>query len=243
MITAMTQVDLYLGGDLGIWALEQVQVEHVGQVLTLDGDIAALARASGVRVWTENANKVGFEPSPVAFSVHYPRILKPPLVDRYRRIYNLHPGYLPWGRGFYPIFWGMWEQTPVGATLHEITPGIDEGPIVAQRQVEVRDDDTGASLFERVRTAEKAIFDAYWPRIVSGESLPTMPQPPGGSYHSKQDFYALKQGADWSRMAGADLIRLIRCLSFPGYTGLEIELSQQRFELSLRPLPSNDSNK
>ena len=109
------------------------------------------AQSPGTTVFQANANDVTFEPSPIGLSVHYPRILKPPLISRYQKIYNVHPGYLPYGRGFYPVFWALWQDTPAGATFHEINAGIDEGAIVSQTRVEYTEADTGGSLHARVR--------------------------------------------------------------------------------------------
>lgn len=235
----MNTVDLYLGGDLGLWALQQVSVELVGQVFTRDEDIFQPSRSRGLRAWQENANNLSFKPSEIAFSVHYPIILKEGLIAKYRKLYNLHPGYLPWGRGYYPIFWALWEQTPAGATLHEMNARLDEGPIVSQIQVEYYPDDTGGSLFRRVREAEKTLFNEYWPKIIAGDFIPSHHQPKGGTYHSKEEFFELKKRSNWNTMSSHDLVRLIRCLTFPGYTGVEITLGQHKFELHLEPLEEN----
>jgi phosphoribosylglycinamide formyltransferase-1 len=45
-----------------------------------------------------------------------------------------------------------------GATLFVVDAGIDTGPIVAQTAVRVCDDDTVASLHERIKTAERAML-------------------------------------------------------------------------------------
>ena len=232
----MKRVDLYLGGDSGLWALQQVPVEYVGQVFARDEDIIQVSRSRGLKAWQENPNNTSFKPSGIAFSVHYPIILKEGLIAKYRKLYNLHPGYLPWGRGYYPIFWALWEQTPAGATLHEITARLDEGPIVSQIQVEYYPDDAGGSLFRRVREAEKTLFNEYWPKIIAGETIPSFLQPEGGSYHSKKEFFELKRRCNLDSMSACDLIRLIRCFTFPGYTGLEITLGQRKFELHLEQL-------
>ena len=189
----MTKVDLLLGSDLGLWVLETVNPEYISCVFTLDLNIAALAARYGIEVFTDNVNQVVFEPSNISLSVHYPRIIQLPLLKRYKKIYNLHPGYLPWGRGYYPVFWAIWEQSPAGATLHEISAEIDEGSVVVQRKVEQFPNDTGGSLFERVRETEKDLFLELWPRIIAGEILPTSPQNGTGIYHSKRDFFDLKQ--------------------------------------------------
>ena len=233
----MGRVDLYLGGGVGLWALRRVAARDVRGVFTFDAETAREARALGLAAREGNANSLEFEPAEVGFSVHYPRIIRPHLIAKYRKIYNLHPGYLPWGRGFYPVFWALWEGTPAGATLHEITEGVDEGPVVAQTRVDYTDEDTGGSLHARVREAEEQLFLDYWPRVAAGEDIETRPQAEGeGSSHLKQEFFALKQRAPVGEMSGADLLRLARCLTFPGFSGLEVTLGGKGFEVRLEPL-------
>jgi len=151
-------------------------------------------------------------------------------------MYNLHPGYLPWGRGYYPIFWALWERTPAGATLHEINAGIDEGPIVAQRRVAYSDADTGECLYQRVRAAEQQLFREYWPRIAAGEELLGSPQSGGGTYHSKREFLEMQRNAAWREMTPEDLLRLVRALTFSGYPGLQVDMADRRFEMILKPM-------
>ncbi len=234
------RVDLYLGGSVGLWALGRVSTEEVRRVLTLDEEIAEAARARRLEAHVGNANSLEFDAAEIGFSVHYPRIIRQHLIEKYRKIYNLHPGYLPWGRGFYPVFWALWESTPAGATLHEITAGVDEGPVVAQTRVEYDEADTGGTLHARVREAEERIFLDYWPRIARGESVAAHAQIVGeGSSHLKQEFFSLKREARVGEMSGAELLRLIRCLTFDGFTGLEVELGGKRFEIRLEELEEN----
>jgi len=228
------RVDLYLGSDLGLWALDQIEGERVGQVLTEDREIVEACQQLGLTVHCGNPNLVEFIPTEVAFSIQFRTILRPPLLSRYRHAFNLHPGYLPWGRGTYPIFWALWEGTPAGATVHEMTDKVDRGAIVRQLRVEYGDADTGFSLFQKVRAAQRQLFLELWPRIAAGDFPPATPQPQGGgTYHSKREFFALKEKADLSTMTAADLVRLARCLSFPGYSGLVVRQGGRQWELSL----------
>lgn len=43
---------------------------------------------------------------------------------------NAHPGLLPEFRGVDPVLWAISEGAPVGATIHMMTEGIDEGAIL-----------------------------------------------------------------------------------------------------------------
>jgi methionyl-tRNA formyltransferase len=209
------RADLLIGGTLGRWALERADPSDVAAVVTDVPELAEAAERRGLPVHADH----DYAPAPRGLSVHYQRIVPSGLIDAYEGLWNLHPGLLPWGRGFYPVFWALWEGTPAGATLHELVPALDAGPIVAQTEVEVHADDTGGSLHARVQAAEQALFDAWWPRIVAGEPLPSRPQPDGGTTHAKAEFFALKQDG-WRDLDGEALARLERALTFPGYTGV-----------------------
>jgi methionyl-tRNA formyltransferase len=65
--------------------------------------------------------------------VFYDRIIKAWFIDKCKKILNLHNAPLPKYRGVSPINWALKnEESEHGVTIHEITPGIDDGPIVAQ---------------------------------------------------------------------------------------------------------------
>jgi phosphoribosylglycinamide formyltransferase-1 len=75
------------------------------------------------------------------------------------RYVNTHPALLP----SFPGMHGPREALDygvkvTGCTLFVVDRGIDTGPIVAQATVEVLDDDTEASLHERIKTAERVIL-------------------------------------------------------------------------------------
>ena len=207
--------DLLIGGTIGGWALERADAADVAQVVTDDADLGRAAAARGLPVRTSH----DYAPSARGVSVHYQRIIPGALIAAYEGLWNLHPGLLPFGRGMYPVFWALWEGTPAGATLHELVEELDAGPIVAGTEVPVLSEDTGGALHARVQEAEKALFDAYWPRIVAGDALPSVAQPAGGTSHTRAEFSALKEDG-WRTLADERLAHLERCLEFPGYAGL-----------------------
>lgn len=72
------------------------------------------------------------------------------------RILNVHPALIPsfCGKGFYGLHVheaALEKGVKVsGATVHIVTPECDAGPIVLQKAVEVRDDDTPETLQRRI---------------------------------------------------------------------------------------------
>ncbi|MCK4304075.1 MAG: methionyl-tRNA formyltransferase, partial [Candidatus Eisenbacteria sp.] len=60
---------------------------------------------------------------------------------------NLHPSLLPRYRGLSPIPWAILRGDPLtGVTVYRMTEGVDSGPVLLQRAVEILPNDTGGSL-------------------------------------------------------------------------------------------------
>jgi phosphoribosylglycinamide formyltransferase-1 len=95
----------------------------------------------------------------------YLGILSKPFIDAYRlRIINVHPSLIPafCGKGFYGhhvhqavLDYGVKVS---GATVHFVDEGIDAGPIILQKAVEVKDDDTADTLAARVLEVEHELL-------------------------------------------------------------------------------------
>ena len=89
------------------------------------------------------------------------------------RIINIHPSLLPEFAGTMDavrmaLNAGVAET---GCTIHVVTKDVDQGPILAQRRVEVRPDDTVESLRERIQAEEHGLL-AEVVRQLAGQPLP-----------------------------------------------------------------------
>jgi methionyl-tRNA formyltransferase len=85
-----------------------------------------------------------------------PRILKPAMLSATRiGVINCHPGWLPDFRGSSCVEWALYEEKPVANTIHVMTDGIDEGPIVERETVPVEAGDSYVDV--RVRVFERGI--------------------------------------------------------------------------------------
>jgi len=74
----------------------------------------------------------------LAFSVFYDKIIRSWFIDRCHKILNIHNAPLPRYRGVSPINWALKNnEANHGVTIHEISPGIDDGPIYAQVQYSI----------------------------------------------------------------------------------------------------------
>ena len=100
----------------------------------------------------------------------YMRILTPVMVDAFAgRMINIHPALLPAFPGVGGIKQALDYGVKVtGVTVHFVDGGMDTGPIIAQRTVEVLDGDTEATLALRIHAVEQEVFPWVVQRIASG---------------------------------------------------------------------------
>lgn len=98
------------------------------------------------------------------------RILGAEIVDAFPgRIVNTHPALLPSFPGAHGVRDALAYGVKVtGCTVHLIDHGVDTGPILAQRAVEIRPDDDEASLHERIKTVERELLVQTLAGLVGG---------------------------------------------------------------------------
>ena len=77
---------------------------------------------------------------------------------------NIHPSLLPLYPGLDTHARAITAgDAEAGCTVHLVTEGVDEGPILGQARIPILPVDTPASLAERVKTAEHELY----PRVLS----------------------------------------------------------------------------
>ncbi|HIH69696.1 MAG TPA: phosphoribosylglycinamide formyltransferase [Methermicoccus shengliensis] len=90
----------------------------------------------------------------------YMRIVGDTLLDAYEgRMLNIHPALLPAFRGLHAQRQALEYGVKVaGCTVHFVDREVDHGPIIIQRCVEVREDDTEETLSARILEQEHKIY-------------------------------------------------------------------------------------
>lgn len=90
------------------------------------------------------------------------RILTPDFVARFQgRMLNIHPSLLPKYPGLHTHARAIEAgDAQAGATVHLVTPVLDEGPLLGQARVPVLPDDTSDSLAARVLVQEHRLYPA-----------------------------------------------------------------------------------
>jgi len=146
---------------------------HVVRVVTNRADAGALERARQAGVPTTVLRDpadaaellVALADADLVVLAGYLKLVPQAAVARFRhRLINIHPALLPAFGG--PGMYGRRVHEAVlasgaavsGATVHYVDEQYDRGPIIAQRRVPVRPDDTPDTLAARVLAAEHELL-------------------------------------------------------------------------------------
>jgi phosphoribosylglycinamide formyltransferase-1 len=88
-------------------------------------------------------------------SAGFMKVLGPAVLEAFTVI-NTHPALLPSFPGAHGVRDALAHGVKVtGTTCHVVDAGVDTGPIIEQRAVAVRTDDTEESLHERIKVEER----------------------------------------------------------------------------------------
>ena len=115
----------------------------------------------------------------LAVVVAYGRILPPALFEAPRAgTWNVHASLLPAYRGAAPIQHAILRgESRTGVTLMQLTEGLDEGPMLLKRSLDIMPDDTGGRLTERLAIlGADALLEGL--RLAKTSGLGAEPQDP-----------------------------------------------------------------
>lgn len=87
------------------------------------------------------------------------------------RLINIHPSLLPRHKGLHTHEQALADgSTTHGCTVHFVTPGMDEGPTIAQASVPILPGDTPDTLAARVLVEEHRLYPAALATVARGEA-------------------------------------------------------------------------
>ena len=99
------------------------------------------------------------------------RVLTPAFVAAWEgRMLNVHPSLLPLYPGLHTHARAIASgDREAGCTVHEVTPVLDQGPILGQARVPVLPSDTPEALAARVLGQEHRLYPAVLARVAAGD--------------------------------------------------------------------------
>ncbi|MEH2266466.1 dTDP-4-amino-4,6-dideoxyglucose formyltransferase [Nostoc sp.] len=148
-------------------------------------------------------------------SAHCKQIFPAELVTKVKCI-NIHPGFNPYNRGWYPHVFSIINKFPTGVTIHEMDEKVDHGSIIIQRQVEIFSFDTSDTVYKRILDAELDIFSEVIEKILYND-YHTYTLEEEGNINKKKDFQKIRQIELEKLYSGREIIDLLRALTHGDY--------------------------
>lgn len=160
-------VDIVAAGSDVADAYGLTRAETAG-IETFVVDYAAYASRAA---WTRAlADQVATYRPDIVLSSGLMRIVGEEFITRFaNRFINTHPALLPAFPGAHAVADALAAGVVVtGTTLHIVDAGVDTGPILDQRAVEIAVDDDQASLHEKIKVAERQMLLDNLARLAAG---------------------------------------------------------------------------
>lgn len=179
------------GGSNMLRLVEDMAGDHPARpvlVASNDPDAAGLAKAAALGVPTAAIDHREYRGDRAAFEAAllepimaadpdivclagFMRILTPDFVRRFSgRMLNIHPSLLPKYPGLHTHARAIEAgDSEAGATVHEVIPELDAGPILGQARVPILAGDTPETLAARVLVEEHRLYPAVLRRFAADE--------------------------------------------------------------------------
>ncbi len=125
----------------------------------------------------------------IIFSVHCKQLFPSKLVNSIRCI-NIHPGYNPYNRGWFPQVFSILNGYPLGATIHLIDEALDHGQIIDQKLINLEFWDTSLTAYNKILEVEIELLRKNILNIISGNIVSKHPMEEG-NLNLKNDFNKL----------------------------------------------------
>lgn len=154
-----------------------------------------------------SANAICFDKFHLVISFGYRHIVsKETILSLNCPIINLHMSFLPYNRGAHPIFWAFYDQNKCGITIHELNEGIDTGPIIYRKKIEIDDQKvTFLKAHQRLKIEIEKMFIANIDEIL-GLRWKSFEQRENGTIHKKSDLP--KDFMGWNTIISEEITRL-----------------------------------
>ena len=122
--------------------------------------------------------------------------------------FNLHTSLLPKYRGRSPVNWMIINgEREAGVTLHHMVGRADAGDIVAQRAIQITDDDTALSLYRKLVPVAASMIREYHPLIAGGRAPRRVQDLTAGSYFGRRRPEDGRIDWDWPARRIFNLVR------------------------------------
>lgn len=148
-------------------------------------------------------------------SLHCKQMFPKALLNKVRCI-NVHPGYNPITRGWYPQVFAIIYKLDIGVTIHEVDEKLDTGKIIYRERIEKYDYDTSLSLYSRIIEKEIELLKLNIKSLLEN-NYTLFESDNDGNIFSKSDYFNLCKIDLNKKMTMGESINILRALTHGQY--------------------------
>lgn len=191
---------------------------------------------SGKSSEIELSNKLRLMEIDIGYLLWWPKIISSSLISATKfGFLNLHPSFLPYGRGKNPNFWAIVSGEQFGVTIHWVDKKIDNGPVFAQKVIDVSWFDNGKTLYEKSLQELFLLFIETYGTISKLEFSQVKKNYGlvSGSYHNEINMTTASQIVLDQKYVARDLLNLMRARTFEGKPGCTFTENGKRYTVRI----------
>lgn len=151
----------------------------------------------------------------LVLSLHCKQLFPAKLVNQVRCV-NVHPGFNPYNRGWFPQVFSIVNKLPVGVTIHEMDEQLDHGGIIVQHEIEILPWETSYDVYKKIQYAEVRVIGDSLRDILDNNYEAKAPSSEG-NINLKKDFNALCEIDLDKSVTFREAIDYFRATSFAGH--------------------------
>lgn len=122
-------------------------------------------------------------------SLHCKQIFSRQVVENIRCV-NVHPGFNPYNRGWYPHVFSIINGMQAGVTIHEMNEMLDSGPVILREEILIDKWETSEDIYKKILDLEIHLLQKNLKCIID-ESYVATPLEKTGNLNTKKDFEEL----------------------------------------------------
>lgn len=198
------------------WAILGIPTRSDPGVDRWEPSFSARCRLLGVPTVAEVA-AADLKPGDLLLSLQYDKIIRMADLGG-ANAFNVHFSALPRHRGCYPGMWAIRSgDEQAGVSLHVLTAGIDDGPVVDQTLFPLHDEMTARELYDYMHLCGAALVRSNLPDLLLGHTHARPQDVSQGTYHDRHSINFADLEIPVESLDAVSCSRYARSLVFPPF--------------------------
>ncbi|MCL5432744.1 MAG: methionyl-tRNA formyltransferase [Patescibacteria group bacterium] len=140
---------------------------------------------------------------------------------------NIHPALLPKYQGRYSTVHAIFNgEKSTGVTIHWMDSGIDSGPIISQKKINIKNTDTAKILYDKFTKVGEQLFTEFIKKwLYENNILSTLQNKKNASFYSKR--LPNDGQIDWN-WTGKKIFNFIRAMTFEPFPPVSFKIGNKK---------------